>query len=69
MPFGVFDGFASLSVLPDLACGQPQVGDGGIAARGVADLGIGAQVTDQDDLVDSTIMDGISMRAPSLARY
>src|SRR5690606_3363903 len=44
---------ARLPILPGLGGGDAQVRDGG-AARHVAGLGIGAQVTDQNDFIDAS---------------
>src|SRR5690606_39464133 len=53
VPLGAFLVLAGLLVLPLLRGGDPDAADGHAAGR-VADLGVGAEVADQDDLVDAT---------------
>ena len=58
VPLGVVDAVARLRVLPGEVGGDPEVRDGGAVAGGPR-LGIGSEVADQLDLVQSA--HGISL--------
>src|SRR5690349_17955545 len=52
MPFGLLAPFTGRLVPPALRCRDPQIDDGA-AILGAADFGVGAQIADENDLVDA----------------
>src|SRR5215469_7725485 len=67
MPLGLLATLAGIFVPPRLRCRNPQVDDRA-PVLGAADFGVGAQIADQNDLVDATCHDALrgNRRAPPL---
>src|SRR5690606_2897159 len=53
VPFGALALVARVAILPALGCGDAEIDDGAAILR-VADFRIGAQIADENDLVDAS---------------